>query len=67
MAPSRTNFLLAEADDAARVRTALLDRGFAVRGATSFGLPSSVRIAVPAEAEMDRLIRALGEVLAGMR
>ncbi|MEI7925150.1 MAG: histidinol-phosphate transaminase [Chloroflexota bacterium] len=58
-APSTTNFALAEVGDAARFRAALLERGFAVRDATSFGLPTWVRIAVPSEAAMPALLEAL--------
>ena len=58
-APSSTNFALIEVGDAARFRAALLDRGFAVRDATSFGLPTWVRIAVPSEAAMPALLDAL--------
>lgn len=64
---SRTNFALAEVGDARQFRSALLARGFAVRDATSFGLPAWVRIAVPAAAAMDRLVRAIEEALAAMR
>ena len=64
---SRTNFVLAEVGDAPRFRSALLTRGFVVRDATSFGLPACVRIAVPAEAQMERLASAIREAYADVR
>jgi histidinol-phosphate aminotransferase len=66
-APSTTNFVLAEVGDASRFRAAMLVRGFAVRDATSFGLPTWVRLAVPSEAEMPRLTAALTEAYAEIR
>ncbi|MEX2446749.1 MAG: histidinol-phosphate transaminase [Dehalococcoidia bacterium] len=62
--PSRANFVLADVGDATAFRAALLTEGFAVRDATSFGLPGHVRIAVPAEAHLDRLLAALPPALA---
>jgi len=38
-----------------------------VRDATSFGLPTWVRLAVPAEAVMPRLLTALRETLQELR
>lgn len=60
---SRANFVLAEVGDASRFRSAMLRRGFAVRDASSFGLPRWVRVAVPAEAEMARLLAATVDAL----
>ena len=61
--------MLADVGDAPRFRSALLARGYAVRDATSFGLPRCVRIAVPAESQMERLASAIrksyAEVCAG--
>jgi histidinol-phosphate/aromatic aminotransferase/cobyric acid decarboxylase-like protein len=54
----RANFLLARVGAAPAFRLALLRRGFAVRDCTSFGLPEWVRIAVPAEGAVRRLLAA---------
>lgn len=59
-APSATNFLLVEVGDAPAFRARLLPRGFVVRDGTSFGLPGWVRVAVPAEAHLERLVGAFG-------
>ena len=64
---STTNFVLAEVGDAPAFRSALLARGFAVRDATSFGLPAWVRIAVPSEAVMAPLVQAIAATLVGAR
>ena len=58
---SRTNFVLAEVGDVASFRAALLACGFVVRDAASFGLTRWIRVAVPAEQAMDRLVSAIGE------
>lgn len=63
---ARADFVLARTGNAPAARTALLREGFAVRDCTSFGLPEWVRIAVPAEAHLDRLVRAITRV-AGSR
>ncbi|GIW13188.1 MAG: aminotransferase [Tepidiforma sp.] len=60
--PSLANFVLVRVGDAGRFRSKLLVRGFVVRDCTSFGLPEWVRVAVPAEGELGRLIRAMEEV-----
>ena len=64
---ARANFVLAEVGDAPAFRAALLRRGFAVRDATSFSLPRWVRLAVPSEAQLPRLLQAipgaLGEIV----
>ena len=65
--PSTTNFVFAQVSAAARFRAALLDRGFAVRDATSFGLPDWARIAAPREVEMPRLTAAIEEAVAIVR
>lgn len=59
VAPSLANFLTVDAGDAARVRAALLPRGYVVRDCASFGLPRWVRFAVPPEAHRERFVRAL--------
>lgn len=56
---SSANFVLAEVGDAPAFRSAMLARGFAVRDATSFGLPTWVRIAVPSNAHLLRLTAAI--------
>lgn len=60
--PSAANFILV--DGAAGVRDRLATRGVLVRDCTSFGLPDSVRIAVPGPTGIGRLARALEEVRA---
>ncbi|HEX4245119.1 MAG TPA: aminotransferase class I/II-fold pyridoxal phosphate-dependent enzyme [Acidimicrobiales bacterium] len=60
--PGEANFLLV--DGAAGLRERLATRGVLVRDCTSFGLPDSVRIAVPGAAGLEKLGRALGEVQA---
>lgn len=54
----RANFLLARVGDATVFRLALLRRGFAVRDCTSFGLPEWVRVAIPTEGAVRRLLAA---------
>jgi histidinol-phosphate/aromatic aminotransferase/cobyric acid decarboxylase-like protein len=58
--PSAANFILV--DGARGLRDGLASRGVLVRDCTSFGLPDSVRIAVPRPAELIRLSTALEEV-----
>jgi histidinol-phosphate/aromatic aminotransferase/cobyric acid decarboxylase-like protein len=60
--PGAANFVLV--DGAAGLRDRLATRGVLVRDCTSFGLPDSVRIAVPGPAGLGRLARALEEVRA---
>ncbi len=43
--PSDANFLLVRVGDAHAIRQSLLQRGFAVRDCTSFGLPHHIRLA----------------------
>jgi histidinol-phosphate/aromatic aminotransferase/cobyric acid decarboxylase-like protein len=58
--PGAANFILV--DGAAGLRDRLATRGVLVRDCTSFGLPNSVRIAVPGPDGLRRLARALEEV-----
>ncbi|HEX4218406.1 MAG TPA: aminotransferase class I/II-fold pyridoxal phosphate-dependent enzyme [Acidimicrobiales bacterium] len=58
--PSAANFILV--DGAGDLRARLAGRGVLVRDCTSFGLPDSVRIAVPGPAGLRRLATALEEV-----
>jgi histidinol-phosphate/aromatic aminotransferase/cobyric acid decarboxylase-like protein len=58
--PSAANFILVDA--ATGLRDALASRGVLVRDCTNFGLPDSVRIAVPEPAGLMRLSTALLEV-----
>ncbi len=60
--PSDANWLLV--DGAAWVRPALARQGVVVRDCSSFGLPDTVRIAVPDAVGLERLDRALAEALA---
>jgi histidinol-phosphate/aromatic aminotransferase/cobyric acid decarboxylase-like protein len=60
--PSAANFILV--DGAVGLRDRLATRGVLVRDCSSFGLPDSVRIAVPGPAGLRRLARALKEVWA---
>lgn len=63
--PSEASFLLVRVPDGPAVRTALLERGVAVRRADTFpGLgPDHLRLAVRGPAENELLLKALREVL----
>jgi histidinol-phosphate/aromatic aminotransferase/cobyric acid decarboxylase-like protein len=54
--PSQANWLLVDAPD---LRDGLAARGILVRDCASFGLPGTVRVAVPDRAGLDRLETAL--------
>lgn len=60
---SAANFLIVKVGDAARVRTALLRFGIAVRDCASFGLSGHIRVAVRTEEECAQLVSALRQVL----
>ncbi len=65
--PSVANFVLVDFGTEERARAvneALLDRGVIVRPAAAFGAPSSLRISVGLEREVERALAALREVLA---
>jgi histidinol-phosphate/aromatic aminotransferase/cobyric acid decarboxylase-like protein len=56
---SDANFVLVRVEDgAAATRARLARRGVLVRDCTSFGLPGHVRVAVPDEAGLARLVEA---------
>ncbi len=57
--PSAANWLLV---DAPHLRDALLEQRIVVRDCASFGLPGTVRIAVPGAAGLDRLDQALAAI-----
>jgi len=61
---SHGNFVLAEVGDASAVADELQRRGVIVRDCTSFGLPECVRITCGTEAETERAVAELNEVLA---
>ena len=64
VAPSQTNFLLVEfGDDTSRIEAALLARGVILRPMGGYGLGECLRITVGAEAENQRLLAALDEVM----
>jgi histidinol-phosphate aminotransferase len=64
--PPRSSFVLVRVPDGAAVRSALRERGFAVRRGDTFpGLgPDHLRIAVRDPAVTDAFVAALGQVLA---
>jgi histidinol-phosphate/aromatic aminotransferase/cobyric acid decarboxylase-like protein len=58
--PSDANFVLCEVPDGFRDK--LLTQGIIVRDCASFGLPTSVRVAVPDDDGIGRLSSALGVI-----
>jgi histidinol-phosphate aminotransferase len=62
--PSQANFILADVGDGRAVYDALLRRGVIVRPMNGYGLPRHVRISIGLEAENQKLVAALGEVMA---
>ncbi|NEU59012.1 histidinol-phosphate transaminase [Halorussus sp. MSC15.2] len=60
---SHANFVLAEVGNASEVADELQHRGVIVRDCTSFGLPECVRITCGTEAETERAVAELNEVL----
>ncbi|MEI6105553.1 MAG: histidinol-phosphate transaminase [Opitutae bacterium] len=62
--PGQGNFLLVKVGDGLGVFAALQQRGLIVRPVKPYGLPEWVRITVGTPAQNDRLLAALGEVLA---
>lgn len=59
--PSSANFVLLHVGDAPRARQALLQRGWAVRDCSSFGLPAHIRVAIPRSEQAERLLTDLLE------
>jgi histidinol-phosphate aminotransferase len=65
VAPSQTNFLLADfGRDATALESALVARGVVLRPMAGYGLPDCLRITVGLRQENTRLLAALDEVLA---
>jgi histidinol-phosphate aminotransferase len=62
--PTTTPFALVAVNNAAVFRSRLLAQGLLVRDCTSFGLPEHVRIAAHRPAANERLLMAIGELLA---
>ncbi|WP_323174039.1 histidinol-phosphate transaminase [Natrialba sp. PRR66] len=61
---SAGNFVLVDVGDATAVADAMQERGVIVRDCTSFGLPECIRITCGTEAETERAIETLSDVLA---
>ncbi len=59
------NFVLARSGAAQLTTSRLLERGFAVRDCTSFGLPEHIRIAVRTPDENAALLDAMAQVIRG--
>ena len=57
--PSKGNFLLVKVGDAARVNTALLQRGVIVRPVANYGLPEFLRVSVGLAVQNTRFLEAL--------
>jgi histidinol-phosphate aminotransferase len=62
--PTTTTFALVAVNNAATFRSHLLAQGLLVRDCTSFGLPEHVRIAAHRPAANERLLAAMGKLLA---
>ena len=64
--PSQANFLAIDfGRDAAPIHQALLQKGIIVRPTASYEMPNFLRITIGTPAQNDRLLKALGEILAG--
>jgi len=61
--PSEGNFVLVDVGDATTVAEAMQERGVIVRDCSSFGLPNCIRITCGTEAETDRAVETLNDVL----
>jgi histidinol-phosphate aminotransferase len=65
VAPSQTNFLLADfGREAAPLESALVSRGLVLRPMLGYGLPTCLRITVGLREDNDRLLAGLDEVMA---
>jgi histidinol-phosphate aminotransferase len=62
--PSRASYWLVKVGDGRLVRDELLRRGILVRDARSFGLPAYIRVAARPIEECERLLAALGGLIA---
>ncbi|MFA9416833.1 histidinol-phosphate transaminase [Natrinema sp. HArc-T2] len=60
---SEGNFVLVDAGDASAVATEMQERGVIVRDCSSFGLPGCIRITCGTEAETERAVATLNDVL----
>ena len=63
---SEGNFVLVDVGDASAVATELQERGVIVRDCSSFGLPGCIRITCGTEAETERAVDTLNDVLADL-
>lgn len=61
--PSKGNFLLVKVGEAARVNSALLQRGVIVRPVANYGLPEFLRVSVGLAVQNTRFLEALKVVL----
>jgi histidinol-phosphate aminotransferase len=61
--PSRASYWLVRVGDGRRVRDEMLRRGILVRDASSFGLPSYIRVAVRPIEECERLLAVLAGLI----
>ena len=62
--PSHGNFICVKIGDAARVNLALMQHGIIVRPVANYGMPEFLRVTIGTQAENQRFLDALGEVLA---
>jgi len=63
---SEGNFVLVDVGDASAVATEMQERGVIVRDCSSFGLPACIRITCGTEAETERAVETLNDVLADL-
>lgn len=64
---SAANWVLINNVDAPLVRSGLAHHGIIVRDCSNFGLPDTVRIALPQRADLDRVMTALAAIVGGHR
>ena len=65
--PTHTNFILTEVPNAAETFVELEKRGVIVRPMKGYGMPNHLRVTVGTPEQNERLLAALGEILAGTR